>query len=306
MPKILLVDDSPFSLRLASAALESLHGCSVICAEDGYTALELLSIERFDLMITDLNMPNMDGLGLIREVQRRWPELPSIVITAYGSEAVATQALQAGAFSYVPKSHLREELANTVRSVLKATDRQRNEEQLLCSVVEQSLTLTLPNYEARISPTIDYVQKLVAAMRLFPPARLMHLRVALEEALSNAIVHGNLEISSSLRERDDGCHTKLIRERRHQSPYDSRRVTIEIHLNRHSATFVIRDEGPGFNLTSIPDPTAVENLLRPSGRGIAMMHALLDGVQYNDAGNEVTLKMNVRERTDGPSEDGDT
>ena len=125
----------------------------------------------------------------------------------------------------------------------------------------------------------------------------MHLGVALEEALSNAIIHGNLEVSSKLRERDDNAYGDLIEQRRVAAPYADRRVVIEAELNTESACFTIRDQGPGFDISSLPDPNNPENLLRPSGRGLTLMHAFLDEVTYNEKGNEVTLRMNVPQGT---------
>ena len=61
------------------------------------------------------------------------------------------------------------------------------------------------------------------------------------------------------------------------------------NLTPGEARFVIADEGRGFDVGAVPDPTAPENLARPSGRGIFLMKTFLDDVRYNEAGNEVTL-----------------
>lgn len=292
MFKILAVDDSDFDRRLVTSILETAR-YDVVSVSGGEQALQKLAEEEFDLLVTDLNMPDLDGLALIQKVQKLHTDLPTIIVTAYGSEATAMRALQAGAYSYVPKYHLSDELVTTVAAVLKTTDRQRQEDELLCSVAKHAITLTLPNDRSRIAPTIDYLQKLMDAMGNFGGSHAMHLQVALDEALSNAIIHGNLEVSSTLRERDDTSYDDLIAERAQTQPYSDRRVTVDVSLDSEAAVFVIRDEGPGFDISSLPDPHDPENLLRSSGRGITLMHAFLDDVSYNDCGNEVTLRMNV-------------
>lgn len=307
MNRILVVDDTLFDRRLVSGILNKLPRFDVTCVTDGREAIERIATEEFDLVVTDLNMPNLDGLTLVQRLNQEYPELPTVVMTAYGSEATAMRALQSGAYRYVPKFHLQDELAGIVSSVLAASRQKINEQRLLCSVMEHSLTLSLPNDRERITPTIEYIQNLMEGMQLFNGSHSVHLSVALEEALSNAIIHGNLEVSSELRLRDDNAYGELIEMRRTTAPWADRRVTIGMTLNCQAATFVIRDEGPGFDLRSIPDPLDPENLLKPSGRGITLMHAFLDEVRFNEKGNEVTLRLNTdRDQTDTESEQGAT
>ncbi|MCP4174768.1 MAG: response regulator [Fuerstiella sp.] len=295
MAKILVVDDSAFDRRLTTSILENSSSYSVVNASDGKEAVKLLEAGGVDLVISDLNMPDMNGLELVQEIHKSHADLPTIVITGFGSEATAMRALQAGACGYVPKCHLQEELGDVVQTVLSTTARQREKNDFMCSVVKQMLTLEIPNERHRIAPTIAILQKQMDAMKLFDGSRTMHLGVALEEALSNAIIHGNLEVSSKLRERDDNAYGDLIIERGRTAPYADRRVTIEAHMDAESARFTIRDEGPGFDISKLPDPHCPDNLLRSSGRGLTLMHAFLDEVSYNDKGNEVTLRLNAGE-----------
>jgi hypothetical protein len=117
----------------------------------------------------------------------------------------------------------------------------------------------------------------------------------LREALINAIEHGNLELSSHLRERDDDSYLQELRRRSELEPYCSRRVTLCARETRDDVTYVIRDEGPGFNVSSLPDPTDPENLLKASGRGLLLIRAFMDEVSHNPTGNEITL---IKRRSD--------
>ena len=93
---------------------------------------------------------------------------------------------------------------------------------------------------------------------------LPDMQLALEEGLANAIKHGNK-----------------------MDP--DKQVTVECFLNEDVVRVVIKDEGRGFNLDEVPDPTLPENLDKPSGRGVMLMKAFMDDVLYNDIGNQLTF-----------------
>jgi excisionase family DNA binding protein len=101
--RILLVDDEESIRRLLSRMLESAYDVEV--APDGEAAIRLLREPdtHYDLLISDLNMPGMDGLSLIREAQRIDSTLPAIVITGYPSESTAIEALNLGVAGYLTK-----------------------------------------------------------------------------------------------------------------------------------------------------------------------------------------------------------
>ena len=117
----------------------------------------------------------------------------------------------------------------------------------------------------------------------------MRAGTAFEEALLNAMYHGNLEVSSELKESDHQAFYDLAEYRRSTSPWIERRIFLSIRLNSQEVTVVIRDEGKGFDPQTLPDPTDPENLARPFGRGIMLMRAFMDDVHYNPHGNEVSL-----------------
>lgn len=113
--------------------------------------------------------------------------------------------------------------------------------------------------------------------------------VALDEALVNAVVHGNLEVNSHLRDLDDGSFEKLVAVRREKAPYRHRLVEAIVRYSVSDVSFIIRDEGMGFNVSSVPNPTVDEFTIRSHGRGLLLMRAFADKVVHNSVGNEVTL-----------------
>jgi anti-sigma regulatory factor (Ser/Thr protein kinase) len=115
------------------------------------------------------------------------------------------------------------------------------------------------------------------------------LGVAVGEAVINAIVHGNLEIESDIRDEPGDVYDKQIEARRLDPRFRHRRVRIICQYRDHTGRVTVRDEGPGFDATTVPDPTAEENLSRPYGRGILLIRAFFDDVCYSPKGNSVTM-----------------
>ncbi len=118
MDRILIVDDEKNYLLVLSTLLGG-EGYEVVTAESGARALTLAEAEEPDLLITDMRMPRMSGLELIREVKKRFPELPVIVMTAYGTVENAVEAMKAGATDYIMKPFENQELLITVDKALK-------------------------------------------------------------------------------------------------------------------------------------------------------------------------------------------
>lgn len=115
--RVLVVDDDPDLLRLLDLRLCSV-GYSVGTASSAEQALAYLASERFSLLITDLRMTGMDGLGLLRAAKRLYPTLPVILLTAHGTIPDAVQATRQGAFGFVTKPFDPKELLEQVDSAL--------------------------------------------------------------------------------------------------------------------------------------------------------------------------------------------
>ena len=130
----------------------------------------------------------------------------------------------------------------------------------------QSLTIASELTAAR-----QVEQHLITRLRdqQCPKDVLFAIRLALEEALSNAIKHGN---------RLDPNKT----------------VTVKFSVTPDELRIVITDQGPGFNPLVVPDPTTDDHLEQPNGRGIMLMRAYMDQVEYNSRGNEVRMVKRIR------------
>ncbi|MBN1550232.1 sigma-54-dependent Fis family transcriptional regulator [bacterium] len=107
--RILIVDDEPNMRRILSASLKQ-EGYSTYLAGNGIEALEILSQTAVHVVITDLKMPQLDGMQLLSEINARFPDIPVIVITAHGTIENAVEAMKRGAFEYILKPFEMDEL----------------------------------------------------------------------------------------------------------------------------------------------------------------------------------------------------
>ena len=107
--KILVVDDEPSILRLLQEAL-SQWGYQVTCASTAREALAALSTELFDAALTDVRMPDMGGLDLLREIKKQDESIEVIVMTGYPTISSAVEALKEGAYDYLSKPLILDEL----------------------------------------------------------------------------------------------------------------------------------------------------------------------------------------------------
>jgi CheY-like chemotaxis protein/anti-sigma regulatory factor (Ser/Thr protein kinase) len=287
--RLLVVDDSPIDRRVVAGLVKRGLGWQVEEAEDGARALEALARRAPDLVLTDLHMPEMDGLQLVQAVRHCQPLVPVVLMTAYGNEEIALQALRQGAASYVPKRLLERDLVETLARVLAAARGGRQRQRLLACVTRAETDFVLENDRALLGALMNLLQETLAGLGLGDGTDRTRVGVALEEALINAMVHGNLEVSSELRQRDEAAHARLVAARARQAPYRDRRIHVRARLSPAEAVYVIRDEGPGFDPAAVPDPRDPANLERASGRGLLLIRTFMDEVRHNERGNEITL-----------------
>lgn len=118
---ILIVDDDQ-ALRESLELLLSAEGYSVRTAPNGQVALELLEVSPVDAILCDLRMPGLDGFDLIPQIARQWPGIPIILMSAHGTEDLAIEAIQRGAYDYLAKPFEPDELLRVVR---RAAERHR-------------------------------------------------------------------------------------------------------------------------------------------------------------------------------------
>lgn len=123
MAKILIVDDESGILYFIKNMFQA-DGYEVVIARNGEEAIESVKKDMVDLVITDLRMPRMDGMALLRELKRGLaPSLPVIMLTAYASDETAIEAKKLGAFTYMAKPFNVAGLLNVVKRAVCAGDK---------------------------------------------------------------------------------------------------------------------------------------------------------------------------------------
>jgi CheY-like chemotaxis protein len=298
MAKVLVVDDSPVDRQLVTGLISRRSGVSTAdkqtgltatSAADGKAALEAIERDMPDVVLTDLQMPEMNGLELVEAVKARHPSLPVILMTAHGSEDIAILALQRGAASYVPKRNLARDLLETVETVLALATAQRGEQRVRECLTECEFNFALPNDPSLIMPLISHLEDYLRALRLCNANGLLRVAVALREALLNAMEHGNLELATVLREKDEKAYRQLAEERRKKEPHRSRRVLVQAAFSPRKAVYVVRDEGSGFDRAQLPHPGDPASLEHGGCRGLRLISTFMDEVTFNDSGNQVTM-----------------
>ncbi len=284
MFNILLVDDSATDRLLIEGLLKKCLHFEVETAADGLIALDKIKAKAPDLVVTDMQMPNMDGMQLVEKIRTLYPLIPVVLITAAGSEELASQALQRGAAGYVPKSRCEELLQDTLNHVIELTRTESSFERIIeCATLTQ-FEFAFENDFALIAPLIELAQRMTIGLGICDEPAAVQVGVALEHAVLNAIYHGNLEIGGPL-----NGDRSLMDERLTKAPYKDRRVHIEIQVTREEARFKVRDEGPGFEYQELTATGRKTALLGEGGRGLFLMWAFMDSVSYDPTGNAVTM-----------------
>lgn len=299
MVKILLVEDSPTQAVEMTMLLEAANH-EVIHAANGKLGLDQLRSQSLDVVVTDLEMPEVNGLELVECMHRDFSHIPAILVTGHGSENLAAEALQRGAAGYVPKNQMSQSLNDTIIDVLGVMRTDASYARLISTLRKNVFVFELPNDPMLIQPLIGLLMQVSAGMELLPSVEMVRLSVAVEHAIANAMCHGNLELSSDQCPSHhamarEGALTDVMTERLSQSPYRDRNVEVEAIATDTEIRVRVKDAGKGFDTALVPragqlDAQAVFDESDSSrGKGLVLMASFVDELIFNDKGNEVTL-----------------
>jgi DNA-binding NtrC family response regulator len=115
--KILVVDDEDI-VRTSCSRTLSPEGYEVRLAKNGVEGLKMANEDRFDLVLTDLKMPDMDGIEVLRIIKEKWPETAVIIVTGYQTVDTAVKAIKLGAYDYIEKPFTPDALISAVAEAL--------------------------------------------------------------------------------------------------------------------------------------------------------------------------------------------
>jgi len=260
--RVLVVDDEPLVRDVLTLYLAR-QGLEAISAGDGQQALKLFSEHPFDLVISDLRMPGMDGLQLLHAIKGLNPRVPFIFISGYGDIPTVVESLKAGAENFLTKPLEMDVLAKVVSQSLSLAATQALPLPQLARM-RQITHLEVPSRAEYIRELVSQITHSAICVGYAQCDLDNNLKLALVEALTNAMEHGN---------RWD----------------PERLILMEADLTSDCLKVSTEDQGPGFDVSALPDPTSGDHLLSERGRGIFLMRAIMDEVCFNPRGNRVTM-----------------
>ncbi|HID11014.1 MAG TPA: response regulator [Candidatus Latescibacteria bacterium] len=267
--RILVADDEVHVRKFLVDALVA-QGYEVEEASDGRDALERFRKAPFDIVLTDLRMPRMDGLALLKAIHEEDPAVLVVVITGYGTVEDAVEAIQNGAFNFLSKPVSLDQLYQVVRKSIEHRRYLREKVEVL-PYMSKELHFQIPSHRRFIPGIASSILRNLEDMRYpLSPAERFTIPLAIDEALLNAIEHGN---------KNDA----------------NKKVRVRCRITERWVEISVEDEGEGFDPSSIPDPTDPEHMTAIRGRGLFLIRNYMDEIRFNEKGNRITmLKYNRR------------
>lgn len=270
--RILIVDDDPDVHQLLAAAIQA-PDRHIDSAADGLQGLARVQAAPYDLVITDVTMPGLDGLELLERIRKLRPDTRVVVMTVASTPEDIIRALREQAFTYLSKPFTIPAVSQMVTTALESTPSGDDIEMLSARPNWLSLRLRCK------AETADRILQFLREIAMDLPAKEReNIATAFREILLNAIEHGG-------------------------GSDPNKRVVITYVRGQRALFYYVRDPGHGFSFDDIPH-AAVSNPIdspiehvevrqqlgmRPGGFGIFMTRQLVDEMIYNEKGNEVLL-----------------
>lgn len=314
LPVLLVVDDAPENLALVSRLLRAHY--QVHTADDAVRALASAAEEKPDLVLLDILMPVMDGFETFRRLRQdpATRDVPVIFLSAKDDPEAVIEGLRLGAADYIVKPFNARELKARVDNIIDLNRRHKQLETLLQERTRElqktadrlsaaqaeaeikhwvrQLRLVTPSRVRYLAPIRDHLNACYAAACRQHDVNRLNLDLCLSEALANAVIHGNLEVPSSLKQDDWTKFDALLAERESDPAYAERTVSVSYERSEDRLSFVIADQGRGFDPSGLPDPNDPAAMLS-SGRGLLLIRSFMDEVSWNDTGNAIVMAKNL-------------
>ena len=265
MKQVILIIDDEEKIRSVLSKIVDQLDLIPLTAQDGLEALNLLQSKKLDLIITDLMMPQMDGLTFIVKSREINPRIPIAVISGYGDVKNATLALTRGAFNFITKPFTIKEVENIIRKGLRLRELSLGTDKLLQNVKNRT-EITIPSYPHLLPSAIFYIIKECQWRGIDNGNLLNNISVCTDEILTNALVHGN------------GGDPK-------------KNISITLNFDAEKFTLTVKDEGKGFDVKNFSQQLKENHLDIPSKRGLFIVEYLMDEVSFNAKGNQITITM---------------
>lgn len=290
--RILLIDDENAFVERLSARL-SKRGFSVTSAEDGLSGLEtfLNTPSNYDVILTDIKMPVMDGIELLKRIRNNDFDIPVIIMTGMDDMSQSVEALRHGAFDYLTKPIRLDQLYASLAK-LETIRRASIKVIELLPFVSGEIQIQIPSRISYVESVIAYLQRLIDPICHSHGINLFNISLCIQEAMTNAIVHGNLDLPSQLKEHSWEKFESSRKERESDPEYGDKQVTIRYKFSPDHLSFSIEDEGKGFDPKTLPNYQDPDSLMS-SGRGLLYILTFMDQVDWSSSGNIINMRKNL-------------
>ncbi len=295
-PHVLLIDDDELILNTFGMFFQSL-GWTYGLQSDSRKGLKEATDNEFDVVITDLMMPELDGLSLLRQLKEKKPSQAVMVLTGKGTLESVIQFVRQGAVDVILKPVDLESFKCSVERVVECLRNAQEAHEAFRFVSSEHTRIDAATSDlAQLRSPFPILDRLHASGVVDMTTKL-RLLLAFQEALTNAIDHGNLDLKSAWREEisADGVDRYMrVRQERLSDPvYASRRVLIDTHYEPGSITIEITDQGNGFDYGAIGQGQSECSSVKCYGRGVAIIRGTMDSVTYSNGGRTVRMKCTL-------------
>lgn len=286
---ILIADDNDDLRRLFFTASKSM-GLKVLQAADGQEAYDIFIEKEPEIVVTDFDMPELNGIELIRKISMKSAETKTLLLTGVGNEQVAIDALECGAGHYLKKpvdlASFKRIVKEEVEDILKSRQ-----------VVDISQCLKKRNIKLKFKTDIFKVPDIIAILvekteAYLPSYEMLKVELGLSELITNAVEHGNLGITYNEKSEalKENRLEQLYEEKLHSDGRQDKTVFVNFVMNDEYCEWRIVDQGDGFDWQKQPSPCMTDKLLCLHGRGIFISKIQFDSIEYEGKGNIVTAR----------------
>ncbi len=293
--KILIAEDDHASRLFLESLLES-NNYDFRSAENGIEGLNIFEEYKPDIVLTDIKMPIMDGLELLEAIRDKNSDAIVVIITAFGSENYAIQALHLGANNYLKKPVSAQELLRLLKKYKAIISGKYSPETLPGKLIDRTFSLEFQTEFSKIPKIVDKI--MIESALDIDDSEKVNIELGLVELITNAVEHGNLGISYI--EKQDALNkgnlNELFEQKMQDKTYKDRKIKVDFFADNEKYQWTITDEGKGFNWKSVPDPTDQEHILELNGRGIFISKFLFDKLEYTGKGNIVTATKYISKK----------
>ncbi len=296
--KILVVDDEPSICSMVNRFLE-MNNYQADIANNGKEALEMIEKNHYQLVLSDIKMPEMDGISFMQAAKEVNPEILFIIMSGYGTLESAIQAQKLGAINFIKKPLSVIELISTIKKAEDLIFKKNVPYKISPYIrnIDKHLIFTAKNLSENIDLVVDYLVLELPHFSL-TEVKIDNLTLALYETINNAIEHGCLKLDkmmgreNTVEEFQDFTREKL--KRLEKPEYSEKEIVIRLNYLDNMIKYSIKDSGDGFDYKKYQKDIDNQLYVDSINKGLFLIQNTVDAVDFNDKGNEIILTINTQ------------